>query len=30
LTDWGFDTDRISALLASGAVADASSKEANK
>jgi alpha-methylacyl-CoA racemase len=30
LTDWGFDTDRISALLASGAVVDGSTKEVNK
>ena len=30
LADWGFDTDRISALLASGAVVDGSSKDANK
>ena len=30
LTDWGFDADRISALIASGAIADGSSKDANK
>ena len=28
LADWGFDADRISALIASGAVADGSSKDA--
>ena len=30
LADWGFDADRISALIASGAVADGSSKDAKK
>jgi alpha-methylacyl-CoA racemase len=30
LTDWGFEAERISALLASGAVLDGSSKEVNK
>jgi alpha-methylacyl-CoA racemase len=30
LADWGFSTDRISTLLASGAVVDGSSKNANK
>jgi serine/threonine protein kinase len=30
LADWGFSADRISTLLASGAVADGSSKNANK
>jgi alpha-methylacyl-CoA racemase len=30
LADWGFSADRISILLASGAVADGSSKNANK
>ena len=30
LVDWGFDVDRISALIASGAVVDGSSKDANK
>jgi alpha-methylacyl-CoA racemase len=29
LADWGFDSDRIAALLASGAVVDGSSKDAN-
>ena len=30
LADWGFDADRITALIASGAVVDGSSKNANK
>ena len=30
LADWGFDADRISALIASGAVADGSSKDVKK
>ena len=30
LADWGFDADRITALIASGAVADGSSKDAKK
>jgi alpha-methylacyl-CoA racemase len=30
LADWGFSADRISTLLASGAVVDGSSKNANK
>jgi hypothetical protein len=30
LADWGFDAGRITALIASGAVVDGSSKNANK
>ena len=30
LTDWGFDADRVSALIASGAVVDGSSTDAKK
>jgi alpha-methylacyl-CoA racemase len=30
LADWGFSTERISALITSGAVVDGSSKNANK